>query len=121
MSDWTAINKARIKDGPFATDESHGWNGAAGFWINALPIKVIFSDGGGWRHVSVSIHGSTMTPSWDVMSKVKDLFWDYEDCVVEFHPPKSEYVNCHPGCLHLWQCTDGREQPTPPSILVGIK
>jgi hypothetical protein len=55
------------------------------------------------------------------MCAVKDLFWNDEDVVVQFHPAKSTYVNNHPGCLHLWRCTDGREFPTPPEILVGIK
>lgn len=55
------------------------------------------------------------------MHSVKELFWDDEDVVIQFHPKKSEYVNNHAGCLHLWQCIDGRDQPTPPSILVGIK
>jgi hypothetical protein len=51
----------------------------------------------------------------------KGLFWSEEHTVVQFHPPKDQYINNHPGCLHLWRCTDGREQPYPPTELVGIK
>ena len=57
-----------------------------------------------WDHVSVSLVGwEHKTPSWDEMCLVKDLFWGEEDCVVQFHPPRSRYVNTHPGVLHLWR------------------
>ena len=48
------------------------------------------------------------------------MFWGDEDCVVQFHPPRSEYVNMHPNCLHLWKQVDA-EFSMPDSILVGIK
>jgi hypothetical protein len=48
------------------------------------------------------------------------LFWDGEEVVIQFHPPKSEYVNNHLGCLHLWHPTRDKI-PLPDSILVGIK
>ena len=38
----------------------------------------------------------------------------------QFHPPRSEYVNNHPNCLHLWKPV-GAEFSMPDSILVGIK
>jgi hypothetical protein len=71
-----------------------------------------------WQHVSVSM--KDQTPSWEDMCMVKNLFWDEEDTVVQFHPPKSEYVNNHQHCLHLWKKKEG-SFPTPPSILVGLK
>lgn len=37
------------------------------------------------------------------MCHVKDLFWLPEECVVQFHPPRSVYRNLHPFCLHLWR------------------
>jgi hypothetical protein len=72
----------------------------------------------GWDHVSVSLE--RRMPNWIEMSFVKDLFWEPEDCVVQFHPPKSEHVNNHPRCLHMWRWTRG-VFPMPPSILVGAK
>jgi hypothetical protein len=72
----------------------------------------------GWEHVSVSL--IDRTPTWAEMCRIKGLFWDEEDTVVQFHPPKSEYVNCHPYCLHLWRWTGG-EFPRPSSTLVGPK
>jgi hypothetical protein len=53
------------------------------------------------------------------MAFVKDLFWHDDECVVQFHPPKSEYINNHPYCLHLWK--PPYEVKLPPSILVGVK
>ncbi len=54
------------------------------------------------------------------MCFIKDLFWDEDDVVVQYHPAKSDYVNNHQYTLHLWRPTEG-EMPTPPSIMVGIK
>jgi hypothetical protein len=79
------------------------------------------SDSEGWQHVSVSIEFDTRTPSWKIMCAVKDLFWEPEQVVVQFHPKESQYINFHQGCLHLWRCTDGREFPTPPAYMVGPK
>lgn len=41
-----------------------------------------------------------------------------EECVVQYHPPKSEYVNFHPYCLHLWRKV-GENFETPPKHFVG--
>lgn len=73
---------------------------------------------GGWEHVSVSI--KRRTPNWREMSFVKSLFWTGADCVIQFHPPESEYINNHPNCLHLWRYTRG-DFPLPPILLVGLK
>ncbi len=90
-------------------------------------LAIIASDGEGWEHVSV--HGyrrvqavsspiQRRTPNWKEMCFVKDLFWDGEDEVVQYHPKRSEYVNCHPNVLHLWRPI-GVELPMPPPIMVG--
>lgn len=124
MPNWTIINKGRLRHGPMGSDDSYGFNGAFMFNVpgEARPVCVVASDGFGWKHISVSFgQVSNKTPSWEIMCWIKDLFWDETDCVVQFHPPKSEYVNIHKGCLHLWQCTDGSKQPMPPSIMVGPK
>lgn len=77
---------------------------------------VIASWGGGWEHVSVSL--ARRCPTWEEMCMVKDIFWGEEECVVQFHPPRSEYVNRHPYCLHLWKKI-GEEYETPPKEYVG--
>ena len=88
---------------------------------NGSRAFVIASDGMGWEHVSVSMLTSSgsATPSWDEMCLIKDIFWDEEDCVIQFHPPKSEYVNNHPNVLHLWRPTNS-EIPRPLPIQVGF-
>jgi len=68
------------------------------------------------EHVSVSL--KHRTPTWAEMCKVKDLFWDEDEVVVQYHPSKKDYVNNHQYCLHLWRHLD---MITPPSIMVGIK
>jgi len=86
-------------------------------------IIVLASDGLGWEHVSLHIidkqADKMRTPLWAEMCQIKDLFWDEEDVVVQYHPRKSEYVNNHPNVLHLWRKA-GEDFPTPPKILVGI-
>jgi hypothetical protein len=87
-------------------------------------LNCIVSDGGGWEHVSVTIKNNTsQVPSRELMALVRYTFWDEEDTVMELWPPKSEYVNNHEGCLHLWRPTpeSGLTIPLPPSIMVGIK
>lgn len=54
-----------------------------------------------WEHVSVSLH--TRCPNWREMCFVKDLFWDEEEEVIQLHPKKSQYVNVHEFCLHMWK------------------
>ena len=72
----------------------------------------------GWEHVSVSIWGKRdACPTWEEMCFVKDLFWEEHECVVQFHPPKKDYVNRYPGCLHLWRSVN-TPFPTPPKICV---
>jgi hypothetical protein len=73
-----------------------------------------------WQHVSVSIEHDKQPPRWKIMCYVKDLFWEPEDWVCQFHPAKSEYVNYNPACLHLWRPLV-EKLPTPLAIMVGPK
>lgn len=69
--------------------------------------KVIFgSNENGWEHVSVSF--PRRCPTWDEMCAAKDIFWQAEECCVEYHPPKSEYINIHDYCLHIWRPKNGQ-------------
>jgi hypothetical protein len=121
-------NRYRIRTGHFGSDDSVGNCGAfriPGRKLGTTPLTVIASDSlddedrdHKWEHVSVSL--PTRCPTWEEMCLVKSLFWSDEDTVVQFHPPKSEYVNNHSFCLHLWRPT-GFNLPTPPAWMVGYK
>jgi hypothetical protein len=91
------------------------------FCIVSDGTAIIDGNGIEWQHVSVSIRSGSQvrTPTWDEMCKIKAIFWDSEDCVLEYHPPKSQYVNNHPNVLHLWRPANA-VIPMPPSIFVGI-
>jgi len=89
------------------------------FWFKGYEVGCQASNGMGWEHVSVSINRKR-TPSWEIMNFVKDLFWDKEDTVIQFHPPRSQYVSYHPFCLHLWRPI-GTEIPLPDPAMVGPK
>jgi hypothetical protein len=106
------------KTHPMGTDKSFGNNGVFDVLFGHIKLAIIASDGFGWEHVSVSTRHRV--PSWDEMCFVKSLFWDEEDTVIQFHPPKSEYVNQHPNCLHLWRPIN-QHIILPPSWMVGPK
>lgn len=99
-------NNERVRSGQLASSDSFGNNGA--FQMECLGEKTIFciaSDGLGFEHVSVST-GKHECPSWEIMCYVKDVFWDADDTVIQYHPAKSEYINAHKFCLHLWRPID---------------
>ena len=79
---------------------------------NGARFCVLVSDDHGWDHVSVTILKHERCPTWEEMCWVKGLFFRPNECVVQFHPPQDDYVNCHPYCLHLWK-PQGREILTP--------
>jgi len=108
--------KYRIRIGSMASTQSYGCNGA--FDIKSIKLKAhaIAGDGAGWEHVSVSLQHRC--PTWEEMCFVKSLFWDKEDCVIQFHPSEKDYVNCHPYCLHLWR-QKGIEFITPPTWMIA--
>lgn len=64
-------------------------------------LQVIASCDDGWNHVSVSLE--KRTPTWDEMCFIKNMFFDPEELCVQIHPRKSQYVNAHKHCLHIWQ------------------
>ena len=117
----------RQTTGPYGTAKGSGVNGA--YIIPAPIIKrnlyVIASNGSDWEeeklpppiweHVSVhaGVGSQSYTPTWTEMCYIKCMFWDAEDCVIQFHPPESVYKNIHPNTLHLWRVV-GVLQPMPP-------
>lgn len=113
-------NSYRLRTHPImGSDDSYGNNGMFIVPYAGLTLNCMASDGQGWEHVSVTINESKKPPVWEVMDHVKNLFWDSEDCVLQYHPPKSVYVNTHPNCLHLWKPI-GIDIPIPEPQLVGV-
>lgn len=112
--------KQRLRVRGYESDERDGNNGL--FVLRKpefrFPLRCIASDGMGWEHVSVSTE--FRCPTWEEMCFVKSKFWGPEDVVVQLHVPQSEWVNCHPYCLHLWRKVDSDGFcERPPYILVG--
>jgi hypothetical protein len=116
------LEAGRVREGGYATTSVAGMVGAFMVTGPAGRELAIISSGPdkeyGWEHVSVSLRNKT--PTWVEMCFVKDLFWDEEEVVMQLHPAKSEYVNYHPHCLHLWRPMNV-DIPTPHAILVGPK
>jgi len=88
--------------------------------LNKIKVSVIWSNGGGWEHVSINPYKKNYTPSWDDMCMLKDLFFREDETAIQYHPAKSQYVNNMPHCLHLWRPINKR-LPIPPSIMVGVR
>jgi len=120
------MEKGRIGTGPMRSGSSFGCYGAfkqrtpAGVLVKVIASGAdpddVYSDG--WEHVSVSHWNNKRTPSWETMQWVKDQFWYKDEVVFQLHPADEQYVNLHPGCLHLWR-NKNKPCPLPPIKLVG--
>ena len=71
---------------------------------NDEAIYVISGCGEGWDHVSVSL--KHRCPTWEEMCFIKDLFFEKDELVYQFHPPEKDYVNIGKTVLHLWRSWD---------------
>lgn len=122
--------KISEKLNPYRVRNGH-WGSNAGDDFGAFQIpgpcgeslRIIASPGDAdenipWEHVSVSTRHRC--PYWKEMCFVKDLFWSEDEAVMQFHPPKADYVNNHNFCLHMWRPMSGKVE-LPPSIAVGYK
>jgi hypothetical protein len=118
----------RLKNHPkLGSDSSCGNNGffiIPHYRIGGYELRCQVSDGMGWEHVSVTVaktgQDASRCPTWEEMCHLKEVFWGGGECVVQYHPQSSEYVNNHPYCLHLWRPI-GQDLPQPESIMVGKK
>lgn len=79
-------------------------NGAFKVFVKGRSFLVIASNGGGWDHVSVTPGGNKRKcPTWEEMCAIKDMFFEPEEAVMQLHPKRSQHINIHPYCLHLWR------------------
>ena len=58
-----------------------------------------------WVHLSLS--RAKAIPSHLDMVRVKEAFLGNSRYAYSVFPPRQEYVNIHPNCLHLWALVDG--------------
>lgn len=106
------VEKGRVRTGQFGTKP--GTTFGAFFLqcrVTGERLKIIVGDGSDWQeeglpgepweHVSVSCE--RRCPMWAEMCWVKELFFEDDELVVQYHPPKKDYVNEHPFVLHLWK------------------
>ena len=115
------LDKWRISTGPYASPSGADYGVFTIPGPNGRDLRVIASPGTAnipWEHVSVSL--KTRCPNWPEMCFIKNLFFDPEETVMQLHPPRSQWINNHEYCLHLWR--PWKESiPLPPSIAVGFR
>jgi len=120
------LERGRLRSGVGASNPRDGFYGM--FIIQGpkgAELRIVASGGDpndsyseGWEHVSVSV--ANRCPNWPEMCFIKDLFWEETETVVQYHPPKAEWISNHPYCLHLWR-NSLHAFPRPPGWMVGIK
>lgn len=108
---WTHIEKYRVRG-----ERGQDFGAFLITGPNNMDLRIIASSGMGWEHVSVSLTGRT--PNWKEMCFVKNLFWEEDELVVQYHPTKENYINHHPNCLHMWKPKEGIIL-TPPRWMIG--
>lgn len=121
MKDLHVLDKCRLykHELEYCGENGDGGNGMFKVFVGDKSFFVIASSGGGWEHVSVSPCNKKRKscPTWEEMCAIKDMFFDSEERVVQYHPPRSEYVNRNPYCLHLWRPVEAK-MPFPPASYV---
>ena len=109
------IERYRVTTGINASDKSYGNNGAFEIPTKKGTLHVIISDQLFWDHASVSLNNRI--PTWKETCFIKDLFWELEETVVQYHPAESVYICQHPFVLHLWR-PQKVHVPMPPTNFV---
>lgn len=70
-----------------------------------------YGDGRPWAHLSMSRRDKKL-PTWEQLREVKELFLGKQRKAIQVLPPADQYVNIHPGVLHLFCCLSD-EDPLP--------
>lgn len=119
------LNKYRIRDGRMASPDNFGMTGAFKIPVTNSRHLIVISSGADeeWEHVSIHARErkgkktKQDTPTWKEMCMIKDIFWGDDECVIQYHPEKKDYVNVHDHVLHLWKPVK-QELPKPPKTYV---
>jgi hypothetical protein len=121
LAPWSHIDAFRITTGKYASPPGANHGAFQVPTRHGQLLRIIATSGdpfhnANWEHVSVSL--ANRCPNWHEMAAVKALFWDDDETVVQYHPPRKEYVNHHPHTLHMWRPINV-VLPVPPSWMVG--
>lgn len=78
---------------------------------NNFHASVLFGyNENGMEHVSISPFNRNRIPTWEEMCRIKDLFFNEDEMVVQIHPAAERYfhgINGLDNVLHLWRPKDG--------------
>lgn len=99
---WRTIRLSEIEQQPYGVYRSR----------NGLAVIISccrYEDNKNWIHLSIS--RKDKLPSWSEFVQVKEIFLGKESTAIQVIPPRSQWVNDHPFCLHLWQCLDETSIP----------
>lgn len=135
-TDWSHLDKYRTQHAAYESPKGATFGAfEVPYEGNSIILRIIATSSmdelgppGQWEHVSVHVYdsfhammdeesGGERIPTWQEMAFVKDLFWNEDECVVQFHPAKKDYVNFHSCVLHLWRSTK-EPFPMPPKVCV---
>lgn len=111
MKNWTRPREGwrkihRTPDGcAFVNNEGHEGHDAMTVIISGAREE----DGKRWVHLSVA--RPDRLPSYHELVAVKETFIGAERKAISVFAPRSEHVNIHEYCLHLWHCVDGDPLP----------
>lgn len=61
---------------------------------------IVSKDAGNW-HLSIS-HPAKIPP-YEVLKKARYRYLPNDVTMAQLFPPKEQFVNIHPYCLHLWE------------------
>ena len=104
MKNWQAIQVAVTCANGDILDHDNGTSGMKAQFapiVGGMPfLTVIASWDEDWDHVSVST--LFRCPTWEEMCRMKTIFFEDTELVVQFHPPSAQFIHHHPYCLHLW-------------------
>lgn len=56
-----------------------------------------------WEHVLLLPLTEDRCPTWPEMVRLKDMFWNPKEVVIQVHPSVENYINIDPYTLHLWK------------------
>lgn len=88
-------------------DGKHWWNHNK--QLGVIASISIENDGKWWLHVSMS-HPKRMPTYKDICYLKRHWIGEEAEAIMVF-PRKSNHVNLHKFCLHLWHCLDGYPLP----------